>query len=653
MHRKEILVPVTFLLLAAALRLTLFSGLYGHDDWVYLFYIRNFFNDNNYELLHSMWGIRFGMWGPIALSLKVFGVSYWSALLPPFLYGLAAVPLAYASIRTLGLSIGAAAVGCAALVLNPIDWMVSSTIRGDIEMSFYGGALLLTLLLFRQAVGARRLILGATAGLIWGFSAITKEWGFIFAWGIFLVALTDMIFERRFPWEYAIVGLGFFTVMLVDAAVLKHLTGDWLARFHTSIVWFKVQADKGEGVGDVSTSFRYLPQVFLGLRTETTGFGPYPNHYPYYGPYMWLLIASLPFCFFAGNRGRPAACFVLGVLLWIEFGSMNWQAYLPYHKEPRYFALISVPTATVIAFAGEWILAARSRILKGVIAGLMAVMAIMLVRVAMANHREYVDGRDYMPAVVDWLQHHHDAHLWVDASTQNELDLRFAYAFADPVHQHAGRPGFGTLADINFWDRAQPGDFLLVHTIWPAFQGNFPMVDRRRLKLVTMLPAPESTPMIYQLKPRRAEETSHYLSDDNPLRATQSLGAPPQWDQSIVGKPIRLQGVTYRRGIGTHAISEITFSLGGHYKWFTADVGLDDNAHGQPGSVIFSVYTDGQLRHQTPVMLWGTPIEKLKIDVTGVTELKLAVGDAGDGVGWDQADWADAAVLDGRTELPR
>jgi len=74
--------------------------------------------------------------GPIALSLKVFGVSYWSALLPPFLYGLAAVPLAYASIRTLGLSIGAAAVGCAALVLNPIDWMVSSTIRGDIEMSF-------------------------------------------------------------------------------------------------------------------------------------------------------------------------------------------------------------------------------------------------------------------------------------------------------------------------------------------------------------------------------------------------------------------------------------------------------------------------------------------------------------------------------------
>jgi hypothetical protein len=52
-------------------------------------------------------------------------------------------------------------------------------------------------------------------------------------------------------------------------------------------------------------------------------------------------------------------------------------------------------------------------------------------------------------------------------------------------------------------------------------------------------------------------------------------------------------------------------------------------------------------------MLWGTPIEKLKIDVTGVTELKLAVGDAGDGVGWDQADWADAAVLDGRTELPR
>jgi hypothetical protein len=40
-NKNELWVPALLVLLAAAVRLLLFSGVYGHDDWAYLFYIRS------------------------------------------------------------------------------------------------------------------------------------------------------------------------------------------------------------------------------------------------------------------------------------------------------------------------------------------------------------------------------------------------------------------------------------------------------------------------------------------------------------------------------------------------------------------------------------------------------------------------------------
>jgi len=36
--------------------------------------------------------------------------------------------------------------------------------------------------------------------------------------------------------------------------------------------------------------------------------------------------------------------------------------------------------------------------------------------------------------------------------------------------------------------------------------------------------------------------------------------------------------------------------------------------------------------------------QRIELDITGISELKLIVNDAGDGQNWDHADWAEAKV---------
>ncbi len=78
-----------------------------------------------------------------------------------------------------------------------------------------------------------------------------------------------------------------------------------------------------------------------------------------------------------------------------------------------------------------------------------------------------------------------------------------------------------------------------------------------------------------------------YLSDLEALSATQgwkSLGI----DRGVKGMPLSIAGVSYEKGLGSHAKSRIIYKLDKIYTSFSAQVGIDDNA-GPSGSAIFSI----------------------------------------------------------------
>ncbi|MBN1817919.1 MAG: NPCBM/NEW2 domain-containing protein, partial [Sedimentisphaerales bacterium] len=111
--------------------------------------------------------------------------------------------------------------------------------------------------------------------------------------------------------------------------------------------------------------------------------------------------------------------------------------------------------------------------------------------------------------------------------------------------------------------------------------------------------------------------------------------------------PLRIADKTYSRGLYCHAVSKIVVTLPGPGKRFTAEVGLDhndDTLRGR-GSVIFSVTVKDQVVFKSDVMTVATPPCSVDVDLKGADSFVLEINDAGDGIGWDQSDWADARVL--------
>jgi hypothetical protein len=156
---------------------------------------------------------------------------------------------------------------------------------------------------------------------------------------------------------------------------------------------------------------------------------------------------------------------------------------------------------------------------------------------------------------------------------------------------------------------------------------------------------------VLQLRPNEPV----YLSDLQPL-VTQVHGALGR-DRNYGGGAIQLRGKQYARGLSTHARapetgedSVVTYALTGGLAQATrlrAVVGVDDSAE-NAGSCVFLVEAlrQGQWERllETGVLRGGGEIAEVDADVSGATELRLTVTDAGDGHYSDHAVWADARL---------
>jgi alpha-galactosidase len=119
-------------------------------------------------------------------------------------------------------------------------------------------------------------------------------------------------------------------------------------------------------------------------------------------------------------------------------------------------------------------------------------------------------------------------------------------------------------------------------------------------------------------------------------------------------QPLRLGATDCARGLYCHAPSSVEVRLPGPGATFTATVGVDSNdqTSGGRGSVVFSVQVGEAVAFRSGVVREGMTPQAVKVDLRGARTFRLDVGDAGDGIACDQADWAEAKVtLSGGQEL--
>lgn len=119
----------------------------------------------------------------------------------------------------------------------------------------------------------------------------------------------------------------------------------------------------------------------------------------------------------------------------------------------------------------------------------------------------------------------------------------------------------------------------------------------------------------------------------------------PQVDRAVTGKPLSIGGRPFETGVGTHARSVLWVDLDGKSGRFQAFVGVDDATGSDDASIRFRVIADGTTLFDSETMHRGQKAQQVDVPLSGQKSLLLLVTDAGDGVSFDHADWADARFV--------
>ncbi|MFF2370484.1 NPCBM/NEW2 domain-containing protein [Agromyces sp. NPDC058110] len=102
--------------------------------------------------------------------------------------------------------------------------------------------------------------------------------------------------------------------------------------------------------------------------------------------------------------------------------------------------------------------------------------------------------------------------------------------------------------------------------------------------------------------------------------------------------PATGESPTYEKGLGVHALSKITYYVGGSCSAFTSEVGLES---GFAGNVIFKVDVDGVNRFQSRTFTPGFAPEAVNVDLAGAQYVDLLV-EAPGGINGAHGVWGDA-----------
>ncbi len=114
-------------------------------------------------------------------------------------------------------------------------------------------------------------------------------------------------------------------------------------------------------------------------------------------------------------------------------------------------------------------------------------------------------------------------------------------------------------------------------------------------------------------------------------------------NESVEGKPLTIDGLSYKEGLGTHAPSETVYSLKGKYSTLRMVIGLDDESLCSEGAIV-EIDGDGRNLFTSPVFTNGKA-NMLNVPIAGVQKLTIRSKPAGSSMDCTHVDFVNAALI--------
>ncbi|MDD7984941.1 ThuA domain-containing protein [Lentisphaera marina] len=181
---------------------------------------------------------------------------------------------------------------------------------------------------------------------------------------------------------------------------------------------------------------------------------------------------------------------------------------------------------------------------------------------------------------------------------------------------------------------------------------SFPMAIAKKVRITCM----EEKGLWWQLEdlkilgPGMGDPDQYPVGQRDYLQFKKAKSKKIGWGGFKQDKNISIGKVKYKKGIWTHAHSEMVFDIAGKgYKRFFSHVGHSDSGHDTYCS--FEVYLDGEKVFDSGDMFKGDKAKFVDIDVSQASEIRLVVANGKDGKpDGDHANWAEAFFVKDKTQ---
>ncbi|MFH1479452.1 MAG: glycosyltransferase family 39 protein [Candidatus Omnitrophota bacterium] len=326
-NRNILVLFIVVLFLAFIVRLIFFVGLSVGDEFAYAQHAYNL-SIGEFSVDNGDWySFRCAIFGPVSLFFDLFGVTDHTAVIWPLLCSLLSVLLIFAFARAL-FDIEAAFLASLVLAIFPLDAMYATHLMPDTIMPLFLG---LSIYLFlkgdRSHINKNSYLYFIFSGIALGIGYLTRDIAVIF---FLLFFIAYIFYKRGVRPKYFIIFLVFFLIVLIECIFYYVIKDDFFLRWHTVYGFYSNQK--------LPNNFLYYPKAMF-----------FPMGY--FGIFYYFAAGSLVYSFFTKKIKDIAIIlfWFFSIFLYLEFGTMNLDRFLPIFKEVRFLSVLTMPAVLLIA----------------------------------------------------------------------------------------------------------------------------------------------------------------------------------------------------------------------------------------------------------------------------------------------------------------